>query len=195
MHHQPRFGLTCRANCGTQIRPALFAGADDVRPGPDFDSHGYVAMRANRLDNTLGVGISRVKQFTQAGRNQSNAGKIHQCQELRLRAVDAVAPESCEVVRACGARIEHRGDTAGCTQRIRIQAEWRMRIGMHVQVDQARNDQLAAGIDHVVGLIIRKLVRQRRDPVARDRHLAGTTDSLRGVNNRAAANQNVALHG
>ena len=66
-----------------------------------------------------------------------------------------------------------------------------MRIDMHVQVDEARRDEMACRVDGHAGLAPCSRIEQRRDFSALDGDIAISREALRGIDDLSASDQDV----
>ncbi len=62
---------------------------------------------------------------------------------------------------------------------------------MHVNIDESRRDQQTLGIDDLAGLGGVDVLGDRAHAAARDRHVARGLETLRGIDDGAAGNQEV----
>ena len=149
-------------------------GARDVVGQARLDADDNVTMardRALRQSHAGGIDVVRL-----AGRSDDAGPRDVDQAAAELRRAARDRGNRVHIVRSARAGIDPGGDAVLQTHRRALLTA----PGMGVDVDQARNDNLAARID-VLGGIRRDAGLDRRNPAASDRHIADRIQSDRGV--------------
>ena len=122
------------------------------------------------------------------------ADDVEERQHPHRGTVDDLRLKLREIPPAGAAGVDHRGCAVGQGVLVRLQPAGESPKGMDVDVYQPRRDEPAVDVDAIARRMGRKVLFYRCDPTVLRRHIADAVDPVGGIDDPAAAENEIVLH-
>ena len=159
----------------------------------DLDPQSRLRVAKDAFGALAGIQVVVMDQFAPA-RGKAHAGEVHVTEDASLGGLDHVSLQTLVVDPAGRSGVHDGGDSGARTEIVRLDPqEGDSFVDVRVQIDEAGHHQETGGVQHLGGILDRKVAGHGRYPARLDGHVQESAPAVGRVDDRPTLQQQIVV--